>query len=291
MVRLPQWLRKNQEATFVLYHCRVSECGAASPLAGAGLATEPRSTPEVLQKLAKRFPGNPSDLSAIFPVGPMHILLLEDDIELGGAIKHALEQQSYAVTWLTDGRSGAAALPDALFDLILLDLGLPGRDGIDLLLEARRNGIRTPILIMTARDTPEARIKGLDMGADDYLVKPFHLGELAARIRSLTRRAQGLVDNRIEVGGLVLDLATTDVVFRGERITLTRREFAVLRILMERAGRIVRRESLESSVYGFDTVVDRNAIEVHVHWLRRKLSPELIHTVRGIGYMMPREPK
>ncbi|WP_448102591.1 response regulator [Luteibacter jiangsuensis] len=221
----------------------------------------------------------------------MHILLLEDDIELGGAIKHALEQQSYAVTWLTDGRSGASALPDALFDLVLLDLGLPGRDGIELLLEARRSGIKTPILIMTARDAPEARIRGLDMGADDYLVKPFHLGELAARIRSLTRRAQGLVDNRIEVGGLALDLATTDVTFRGERIALTRREFAVLRILMERAGRIVRRESLEGSVYGFDTVVDRNAIEVHVHWLRRKLSPELIHTVRGIGYMMPREPK
>ena len=220
----------------------------------------------------------------------MHILLLEDDVELGEAIKHALEQQSYAVTWLTDGRNGANALPDASFDLILLDLGLPGRDGIDLLQQARRAGIKTPILIMTARDAPEARIKGLDMGADDYLVKPFHLGELAARIRSLTRRAQGLVDNRIEVAGLVLDLGTTDVAFRGERITLTRREFAVLRILMERAGRIVRRESLESSVYGFDTVVDRNAIEVHVHWLRRKLSPELIHTVRGIGYMMPREP-
>lgn len=221
----------------------------------------------------------------------MHILLLEDDIELGEAIKHALEHQSYAVTWLTDGRSGASALPDASFDLVLLDLGLPGKDGLEVLLDARRSGVKTPILVMTARDAPEARIKGLDLGADDYLVKPFHLGELAARIRSLTRRAQGLVDNRVEVGGLVLDLATTDVTFRGERIALTRREFAVLRILMERAGRIVRRESLEGSVYGFDTVVDRNAIEVHVHWLRRKLSADVIHTVRGIGYMMPREPK
>jgi len=220
----------------------------------------------------------------------MHILLLEDDLELGEAIKHALEHQSYAVTWLTDGRTAASAVPDAAFDLILLDLGLPGKDGLDLLVDARRSGVKTPILVMTARDAPEARIKGLDTGADDYLVKPFHLGELAARIRSLTRRAQGLVDNRIEVGGLVLDLGTTDVAFRGERITLTRREFAVLRILMERAGRIVRRDSLEASVYGFDTIVDRNAIEVQIHWLRRKLSPDVIHTVRGIGYMMPREP-
>ena len=221
----------------------------------------------------------------------MHILLLEDDIELGEAIKHALEHQSYAVTWLADGRKGASALPDESFDLVLLDLGLPGKDGLEVLLEARRSGVKTPILVMTARDAPEARIKGLDLGADDYLVKPFHLGELAARIRSLTRRAQGLVDNRVEVGGLVLDLATTDVEYRGVRIALTRREFAVLRILMERAGRIVRRKSLEGSVYGFDTLVDRNAIEVHVHWLRRKLSSEVIHTVRGIGYMMPREPR
>ena len=221
----------------------------------------------------------------------MHILLLEDDTELGDAIKHALEQQSYAVTWLTDGRGATGVIADAAFDLVLLDLGLPGKDGLELLLDARRSGVKTPILIMTARDAPEARIKGLDTGADDYLVKPFHLGELAARIRSLTRRAQGLVDNRVEVGGLVLDLGTTDVAFRGERISLTRREFAVLRILMERAGRIVRRDNLEASVYGFDTIVDRNAIEVQIHWLRRKLSPDVIHTVRGIGYMMPREPR
>lgn len=221
----------------------------------------------------------------------MHILLLEDDTELGEAIKHALEHQSYVVTWLTDGRQGAATMADTGIDLVLLDLGLPGKDGLEVLLEARRAGVKTPILVMTARDATEARIKGLDLGADDYLVKPFDLGELAARIRSLTRRAQGLVENRVEVGSLVLDLATQGVTFRGDLVTLTRREFAVLQILTERAGRIVRRETLEGSVYGYDTVVDRNAIEVHVHWLRRKLSAEVIHTVRGIGYMMPREPK
>lgn len=221
----------------------------------------------------------------------MHILLVEDDIELGEAIKHALEHQSYAVTWLNDGRQAMAAMGDGSIDLVLLDLGLPGKDGLDVLAEARRDGVKTPILVMTARDALETRIRGLDLGADDYLVKPFHLGELAARIRSLTRRAQGLADNLVEVGGLRLDLATMEVAFRGNSITLTRREFAVLRILMERAGRIVRREALENSVYGFDTVVDRNAIEVQVHWLRRKLSADVIHTVRGIGYMIPRDPK
>lgn len=221
----------------------------------------------------------------------MHILLVEDDIELGEAIKHALEQQSYAVTWLNDGRQAMAAMSDGSIDLVLLDLGLPGKDGLDVLAEARRDGVKTPILVMTARDALETRIRGLDLGADDYLVKPFHLGELAARIRSLTRRAQGLADNLVEVGGLRLDLATMEVAFRDKSVTLTRREFSVLRILMERAGRIVRREALENSVYGFDTVVDRNAIEVQVHWLRRKLSADVIHTVRGIGYMIPRDPK
>jgi two-component system response regulator QseB len=221
----------------------------------------------------------------------MHILLVEDDIELGEAIKHALEHQSYAVTWLNDGRQAMAAMGDGSIDLVLLDLGLPGKDGLDVLAEARHDGVKTPILVMTARDALETRIRGLDLGADDYLVKPFHLGELAARIRSLTRRAQGLADNLVEVGGLRLDLATMEVAFRGKSVTLTRREFAVLRILMERAGRIVRREALENSVYGFDTIVDRNAIEVQVHWLRRKLSADVIHTVRGIGYMIPRDPK
>jgi len=144
---------------------------------------------------------------------------------------------------------------------------------------------------MTARDALETRIRGLDLGADDYLIKPFHLEELAARIRSLTRRAQGLADSVVEAGGLRLNLATSEVEFRGDRIELTRREFALLRVLMERAGRIVRRESLENSVYGLDTNVESNALEVQVHWLRRKLSPDVIRTVRGIGYMIPREPQ
>ncbi len=221
----------------------------------------------------------------------MHIMLIEDDLQLGDAIQHALTQRAYAVTWLRNGREAAEALRGQSADLVLLDLGLPDKDGLDVLAEARRGGIKTPVLVMTARDAVETRIRGLDLGADDYLVKPFHLEELAARIRSLTRRAQGLADNLIEQGSLRMNLATTEVEFRGQPVALTRREFALLRTLMERAGRIVRRESLENSVYGLDTNVESNALEVQVHWLRRKLGQDVIRTVRGVGYMMPREPQ
>lgn len=219
----------------------------------------------------------------------VHILLIEDDAYLGEAIYQGLTQQSYAVTWLRNAHQARYGLQDQTADLVLLDLGLPDGDGLDLLAAARQKGIKTPILVMTARDALETRIQGLDRGADDYLIKPFHLGELAARIRSLARRAQGLADNWIEVGSLRLNLATTEVVFRGQPVSLTRRELALLRALMERAGRIVRRESLENSVYGLDTVVERNALEVQVHWLRRKLGQDVIRTVRGVGYMIPRD--
>ena len=149
----------------------------------------------------------------------------------------------------------------------------------------------TPVLVMTARDGIEARVSGLDAGADDYLIKPFHLDELGARIRSLTRRAQGLAANRIEAGALSLDLGSSEVIFRNERIELTKREFALLQILMERAGRLVRRESLENSLYGIDNIVGSSALEVLIHTLRRKLSFDTIQTVRGFGYMIPRDPK
>jgi len=221
----------------------------------------------------------------------MHIILVEDDMPLGTAIRQALENQAYTVSWFRDGREALLALRDETADLVLLDLGLPGKDGLDVLLEARRLRVRTPVIIMTARDAVEDRIRGLDAGADDYLVKPFHLDELGARIRSLTRRAQGLADNRIEAGVLSMDITASQVSFRGEPVELTRREFSLLRILMERAGRIVRRESLENSLYGLDSEVGSGALEVLVHGLRRKLSFETIRTVRGFGYMIPLEPK
>jgi two-component system, OmpR family, response regulator QseB len=195
------------------------------------------------------------------------------------------------VSWLRDCREALRAWRDETADLVLLDLGLPGKDGLDVLIEARRAHVKTPVIVMTARDGLEARVHGLDAGADDYLIKPFHLDELGARIRSLTRRAHGLAANRIEVGALSIDLGTSEVAFRGERVELTRREFSLLQILMERAGRLVRRESLENSLYGIDNMVGSSALEVLVHTLRRKLSFDTIQTVRGFGYMIPREPK
>jgi two-component system response regulator QseB len=221
----------------------------------------------------------------------VHILLVEDDAQLGDAIRRALERLGYTVSWLRDGRSALNAIRDRTADLVLLDLGLPGRDGIEVLVEARRAHVETPVLVMTARDGLSARVDGLDAGADDYLIKPFHVEELAARIRSLGRRMRGLAVNRIDVGALSLDLGTSEVTFRGEPVELTRREFSLLQALMESAGRLVRRESLENSLYGIDNVVGNNALEVLVHALRRKLSFETIRNVRGFGYMIPRDPK
>lgn len=221
----------------------------------------------------------------------MHIILVEDDAQLGAAIQRALERLAYTVSWLRDGREALIALRDETADLVLLDLGLPGKDGLDVLVEARRSHVTTPVIVMTARDGLQARVHGLDAGADDYLIKPFHLDELCARIRSLSRRAQGLAVNRIEVGALALDLGTSQVTCRGEAIELTRREFALLQILLERAGKLVRRESLVNSLYGLDTVVGDNALEVLVHMLRKKLGYDTVRTVRGFGYMIPREPE
>lgn len=220
----------------------------------------------------------------------MHIILVEDDLQLGEAIRLALERLSYAVTWLRDGREALVAMRDQTADLVLLDLGLPNKDGLEVLAEARRSHVNTPVIVMTARDGLEARVRGLDAGADDYLVKPFHVEELSARIRSLTRRAQGLAANRIDVGVISLDIGTCEAEYRGTRVELTRREFSLLRILMERAGRIVRREHLENSLYGLDSAVGSSALEVQIHALRRKLSFDAIRTIRGVGYMIPRDP-
>lgn len=220
----------------------------------------------------------------------MHIILVEDDPQLGAAIQRALERLSYTVTWLRDGQTAIAGIVDGTADLVLLDLGLPRRDGLDVLRAARRAHVETPVIVMTARDGVPARVSGLDAGADDYLVKPFHLEELAARIRSVMRRHHGAAVNRLEVGALSMDLGTSEVHFRGERLELTRREYALLQALMERAGHIVRREALENSIYGLDNVVGRGALEVLMHALRRKLGSDAVQTVRGFGYMMPREP-
>jgi two-component system response regulator QseB len=221
----------------------------------------------------------------------LHIILVEDDVQLGEAIRRALERLAYTISWFRNGNEALLALRDHDADLVLLDLGLPGKDGLDVLTEARRLRVATPVIVMSARDAVDSRISVLDAGADDYLVKPFHLDELAARIRSLARRVRGVAVNRLEAGALSLDLGTFEVTWHGQRVDLTRREFALLQALMERAGRIVRRESLETSLYGPDNVVSTSALEVLVHSLRRKLSHGAIQTVRGFGYMLPREPQ
>jgi len=171
------------------------------------------------------------------------------------------------------------------------DVMMPEFDGFQVLQQLRSDEKtrNTPVILLSARAGEESRVEGMQSGADDYLVKPFHVEELAARIRSVTRRAHGLAANRIVVGELSLDLASYQVEHHGEKLALTPREFALLRVLMERAGRIVRRESLEQSLYGLERGVESNAIEVHVHGLRRKLGPDTIRTVRGVGYMVPRD--
>jgi two-component system response regulator QseB len=234
------------------------------------------------------FPGYFAPYAPFATLGAfVHILLIEDDPLLGKAIQRALEQLAYTLTWVRDGREAMAAVNDPSVDLILLDLGLPNRDGFEILTEARGRRLRTPIIVMTARDDLESRIRGLDAGADDYMVKPFHLDELAARIRSTARRANGMADNRIEVGPLVLNAAAVEVSYQGRKVELSRREFALLQYLMERAGRVVRREQLESSLYGWDNDVGSGALDVLVHGLRRKLSFDAIKTVRGFGYTIP----
>lgn len=219
----------------------------------------------------------------------MRILLAEDDIMLGEALQEALIAQGFAVDWLKDGESALAAARREDFDLLVLDLGLPRRDGMSVLRELRAQGRDLPILILTARDTPADRIAGLDGGADDYLQKPFDLGELAARLRALLRRRAGRARPEIRHGELRLDPAAQRVWRGDEEISLPRREYMLLKELLEHEGEVLTRDKLEASLYGWMEEVESNALEVHIHHLRKKLWPELIRTVRGVGYLIPRQ--
>lgn len=218
----------------------------------------------------------------------MRILLVEDDAALGRATQSALRLAGYTVDWLRDGSHAEAALQSERFDAVVLDLGLPRKDGLEVLADLRRKGDQTPVLCLTARDAIEDRIAGLDGGADDYLVKPFDLDELDARLRALLRRASGRAVNTIEFGALQLDPVGHAVRLHGAAVELSAREFAVLQALMEQPGRVVSRERLEETLYGWDQEVKSNAVEVHVHHLRRKLGNGLIQTVRGLGYRLQR---
>lgn len=214
---------------------------------------------------------------------------MEDDPLLGDALRVGLGQAGFAVDWVQDGRSAWLALRSEPFAAVVLDLGLPTLSGPDLLrrLRAERNAV--PVLILTARDAIPDRIAGLDAGADDYLVKPVDLGELGARLRALVRRAAGQASPVLVVGALSLDPAAHAVTFRGHPVELSAREFALLHELARSAGRVLSREQLEQRVYPRGEELGSNAIEVHVHHLRRKLAPGVVVTVRGVGYMLPRE--
>lgn len=219
----------------------------------------------------------------------MRLLLVEDDGLLGDALQAGLRDQGYAVDWVTDGAAADAALAAEAFGAIVLDLGLPRLSGLDLLRRIRGRGDRTPVVILTARDAVDDRVRGLDAGADDYVVKPVALVELGARVRAVTRRAAGVASGLVHVGKLQVDPASHGVTYDGSPVELQPREFALLHALALRAGRVLTRTQLESQLYEWNEALDSNAIEVHVHRLRRKISPGLIRTVRGVGYMLVRE--
>lgn len=214
----------------------------------------------------------------------MRILLVEDDELLGEGLRTALVRDGHTVDWLRDGEHARqAAAQSESWDVVLLDLGLPRRDGMDVLRELRRHSA-VPVVILTARDRVEDRVDGLDAGADDYLVKPFEVAELKARLRAVSRRHGGRATAELRHGELVLLPDAQEATWQGQRVELTRREFTLLSALVENAGRVLTRERLEQSLYGWSEDVDSNALEVHVHHLRKKLAPEFIRTVRGVGY-------
>jgi DNA-binding response OmpR family regulator len=219
----------------------------------------------------------------------MRALLVEDDALLGDGLRAGLRQAGFEVDWVRDGADAAHAAETESCAAIVLDLGLPNMDGLAVLRRLRARGTKTPILILTARDAIQDRVTGLDAGADDYVVKPVDLAELAARLRALVRRARGEAAPALRRGDLELDPAAHRVVFRGRSVELSAREFALLHELMLNAGRVLSREQLEERLYSWGREVESNAVEVHVHHLRRKLSPRLIRTIRGVGYLMPRD--
>lgn len=214
----------------------------------------------------------------------MRVLLVEDDPMIGDSVQKGLKQDGYAVDWVRDGVSAEAAWRANPFDVMLLDLGLPRKDGLEVLRALRRAHQDLPVLIMTARDAVSDRVAGLDAGADDYLVKPFDLDELSARVRALLRRRGGRADPVIRHGTLTLNPATKAVSVAGEPVALSPREFALLEALLDRPGAVLSRAQLEERIYGWDDGVDSNAVEVHIHALRRKIGADLIRNVRGVGY-------
>jgi len=216
----------------------------------------------------------------------MRILLIEDDPMIGNSLAKALRDLGMSVDWVTDGLDGEEALAAGEHTLVLLNLGLPGKQGLQLLRAIRTGGCRVPIIIITARDELDGRVASLDLGADDYLAKPFAVRELVARMNAVLRRQSGLARSIMEAGDMTLDLDTHEVSYRGTRIVLPAREFALMRALMERPGTILSRAQLEERLYGWGEEVESNAVEVLIHSVRKKLDREVIRNVRGAGWMV-----
>ena len=216
----------------------------------------------------------------------MRLLLIEDDVALGEGIHQALSREGYTVDWVKDGASALHALLSEGFDLAILDLGLPKLDGLTVLKRLRESGSALPVLILTARDATEDRIAGLDAGADDYLIKPFDLSELKARLRALLRRSAGRARVMIEHAGISLDPTTQQVTYHNEPVSLTPKEYQLLYELLSPPGRVMTRERLIQLLYGWNEEAESNTLEVHIHHLRKKFSTDLIRTVRGVGYLV-----
>jgi two-component system response regulator QseB len=218
----------------------------------------------------------------------MRVLLAEDDPMIGASVRQGLGQDGFTVDWVADGRGAELALAEGVHDALLLDLGLPKRAGLEVLAAMRRRGDARPVLILTARDALADRVAGLDAGADDYMVKPFELDELAARLRALLRRSAGRAAPVLRHGDIELDPAAHEVRRGGEPVSLSGREFALLEALLARPGAILSRAQLEEKLYGWEDAVESNAVEVHLHALRRKLGADFIRNVRGVGWMLSR---
>jgi two-component system response regulator QseB len=219
----------------------------------------------------------------------MRLLLIEDDPMIGESIAEGLRGERYAVDWVRDGKSAQLALAHDVYDAVLLDLGLPKRSGLEVLREYRRQGGVAKILIMTARDSTAERVEGLDSGADDYLVKPFDLDELFARIRALLRRSAGRVVPNIVHRGVTLNLATHEAFLGAAPLHLPAREFALLAVLLDPPGQVISKARLEEKLYGWDERIESNAVDVHVHHLRKKLGADFIRNVRGVGYLVGKD--
>lgn len=227
--------------------------------------------------------GEPDGAVQVTSAG-MRILLVEDDAMVGAAVRKGLGGAGFAVDWATDGQSAGLALGNEVYDLLVLDLGLPRKDGMSLLADLRKSGSRLPVLVVTARDAVQDRILGLNAGADDYLLKPFDLDELIARIHALLRRAAGTASPVLTVGRISLDPVSRQVTQDGRQVELSAREFAILEALLRKGDGVMSRAELEEAVYDWETSIGSNAIEVHLHKLRKKLGSDAIRNIRGVGY-------